>query len=122
MPNIESRIKTLSGQFAKAILAELHRATLGDIVGAGATTLPTVSTRAPTRTRSGRRRRRSTAELEADVAKVVAALKKSSLRAEQLQKATGLDRRALPRVIAMALAARRITKKGEKRGTTYMAK
>ena len=47
---------------------------------------------------------------------------KTGLRSEQLQKALKLDKREISGPLAQALAAKKISKKGEKRATTYFAK
>jgi len=69
----------------------------------------------------GRLGRRSAGALERVVERIVELLSKSSkgLRAEQIRAALGLSAKELPRPIAMALAAKRIRKVGQKRATTY---
>jgi len=69
----------------------------------------------------GRLGRRSAGALERVVDRIVELLSKSSkgLRAEQIRAKLGLSAKELPRPIAMALAAKRIRKVGQKRATTY---
>jgi hypothetical protein len=43
------------------------------------------------------------------------------LRAEQIRAALGVEAKELPRPLADALAAGRVTKTGQKRATTYFA-
>jgi hypothetical protein len=43
------------------------------------------------------------------------------MRAEQIRSSLGLDAKELPKPLADALAAKRISQKGEKRATTYFS-
>ena len=55
---------------------------------------------------------------------VVGALKKkkNGMRSEQLQKLLKLDKKEISGPLAEALTARKITKKGQRRATTYFAR
>ena len=46
----------------------------------------------------------------------------SGLRAEQIRAALGVEAKELPRPLADAVSAGRLTKTGQKRATTYFAK
>ncbi len=46
---------------------------------------------------------------------------KNGLRSEQLQKALKLDKKEITRPLEQALGEKKITKKGQKRSTTYFA-
>ena len=74
--------------------------------------------------KGGKRRRRSAADLAETVESIVKLLKTNTkgLRAEQIRAKLGLARKEIPRPIAAALEAKKITKKGQKRATTYFAK
>jgi hypothetical protein len=52
---------------------------------------------------------------------VIAAIKatKKPLRSEDIQTATKLDKRALPRVLQDGVTAKKLTRKGVRRSTTY---
>jgi hypothetical protein len=68
--------------------------------------------------------RRSPEDIAKTLASVVSTLKGTrgkGLRAEQIQAALKLDRRELPRVIAMGLSKRALKRKGHKRATVYFA-
>lgn len=54
---------------------------------------------------------------------IVELLQKSAggLRAEQIRSALGVEAKELPRPLADALSAGRLTKSGQKRATTYFA-
>lgn len=71
----------------------------------------------------GRLSRRSADDIAAIVDDIVGLLEKHSegLRAEQIRAQLGLEAKELPRPLADALAAKRISKKGQKRATTYFA-
>ena len=60
----------------------------------------------------------------ASVEQVVAVLKKypGGLRSEHLRSELGLQRVETQRVVAAALSAKKISKKGERRATTYFAR
>lgn len=92
----------------------------GDAGSAPSASLPSLGGAAPT----GKRRRRSAADLAQTVDAIVKLLKtnRAGLRAEEIREKLGLARKEVPRPIAAALAARKISKKGEKRATTYFAK
>jgi hypothetical protein len=69
----------------------------------------------------GRLARRSPDEIEAVLGRVVAALKSGPMRAEEIKKSLGLDKKELPRVIALGLETKKLTKKGNRRSTVYSA-
>ncbi len=55
-----------------------------------------------------------------DVVKVVSASSRG-LRAEEIRDKVGLQSKEMPRVLKEGLATKRLSKKGEKRATTYFA-
>jgi len=71
----------------------------------------------------GRLGRRSPADIARVVGQIVSLLEAHprGLRAEQIRDALDVQAKELPRPIAEALQAKRITKVGEKRATTYFA-
>jgi hypothetical protein len=76
--------------------------------------------RAPAKKPSGPLKRRTPAEIIADLERVVAVVRKSTgLRSEQIQKALGLDKREMPRILAMGVAGKRLLRKGQRRSTMY---
>lgn len=128
--SIERRIAALAEQFAKDVLAELKGTNLDDLVqalaGANATSKKAPRTPAPSaapkvarKGKGGRLARRSPAELQAVLDQITAALKGGAMRAEQLQKTLGLDRKELPAVLKLGLDSKTLAKKGQKRATTY---
>lgn len=72
---------------------------------------------------AGRLRRRSAAQLQKGVEKIVALLKKAKqpMRSEQIQGVLRLDRREFPRLVLLGLKTKVLKKQGEKRGTEYTA-
>jgi len=124
--SIERRIAALAEQFAKDVLAELKGTNLDDLVHAlaGATrAAPRAAASAPRgltrKAKGGRLPRRSPADLQALLDKIGAALKHGSLRAEEIQKTLGVDRKELPAVLKLGLDSKTLVKKGQKRATTY---
>ena len=75
--------------------------------------------------RNGKRlARRSLAQIEATLAKVVAAVRATGgkgLRAEDIRRQLGLDVREMPRVLKEGVRAKKLKAKGRKRATTYRA-
>jgi hypothetical protein len=76
------------------------------------------------RGRRGRLGRRSPTDIAAIVDSIVSLLASSpnGLRAEEIRQKLGLDANELPRPIKDALDAKRISKQGQKRATTYFAR
>jgi hypothetical protein len=125
--SLHAQIDALAHTFTSAILAAIKGATLDELVGetAGARVRsgrpqPKTTTARPSRG-SRRLKRRSTADIANEVAKVVATVKasKSGMRAEEIRAQLKLDKRELPRLLQEALAKKLLKKKGEKRATTY---
>jgi hypothetical protein len=142
---LEDAISKLSMTFATNLLEAIKGASLEEILGATAgargaspavkrgpgrppkaaaapaVAKPAASAKAP---KAGRGGRRSSAEIESTIARIVGALKgnKSGMRSEQLQKALGIDKKDIFGPLTKALADGKLTKKGEKRSTTYFAK
>lgn len=74
--------------------------------------------------KGGRLARRSPEDLAKVVDQIVAVLDKhpDGLRAEEIREAIGVSAKELPRPLGDALDGKRITKKGQKRATTYFAR
>ena len=151
MSNLRSTIQGLASGFATSILEALRSASIDELVAvaggshavpaapvkrgpgrppksasasAGAPApAPKAAPAAAKRGRGGRLGRRSAGDITAMIDSIVSALGKASggLRAEQIRAALGVEAKELPRPLADALAAGRITKTGQKRATTYFA-
>jgi hypothetical protein len=139
MPNnLRASLSALATTFADQVLAAIRSASLDELVGestryrpgnnkttrdassgGGPSPSPSPGPRPASR---GRLVRRSSEQIEADLAKVVTLVKTSSgLRSEDIQKRTGLDKRALPRVLKLGLEKKVLRSRGVKRSTTYSA-
>jgi hypothetical protein len=123
--NIEATIANLASEFVARILSALREASLGDLE---TTPQRTRATDAPV---SGARKRirRSPAELQALADKIVAVVKRhpKGIKAEELKRAMGvkpgnIGAKVFTKPLALALASKRITKRGHRRATTYHAK
>jgi hypothetical protein len=135
MSTLRSTIADLAQQFALGVLRAIRSAPLDDILGqtAGGTAKrgpgrprkagSTSAARTPKVGRGGRLARRSATDITKVVESIVALLSKHAdgLRAEQIRAELGLDKKEIGRPISEALASKVITKKGEKRATTYFA-
>jgi hypothetical protein len=135
---LRSTPSALASTFTDAVLAAIRSASLDDLhaesggwassgrggrrartAGAAAQPVP-LATRGKSG-KNGRLARRSDEQIATAVDQVVALVKKSKtgLRAEEIKKALGLDRREVPRILKTAVAKRKLRAKGQKRATTY---
>jgi hypothetical protein len=135
-----TQIQVLAETFTDGILAAIRNASLEDILAGeapakrgGGRSAPKASgggqpeplgTPGAAKRGKGRLARRSASDIEHVVGRIVAKLRehKAGLRSEQLQKMLKLDKKEITRPLEQALAAKKITKKGQKRSTTYFAK
>jgi len=138
--NLKSTIASLAETFSAGALAALRSASLEEILAGGSAaparrgpgrpkkvtnggTTPAAAKPAK-RGKGGRLARRSPSDIEHVIGLVVAKLgeHKDGLRSEQLQKALKLDKKEITGPLNQALAAKKISKKGQKRSTTYFAR
>jgi hypothetical protein len=147
MPTLNSQIQELAQRFAAGVLAAIRSASLEEILGSGGARASGASspsrrgpgrprkepapapTKGPTRTpakktKGGRLPRRSASDIQHVIGLITAELgrHKEGLRSEQLQKALKLDKKEITGPLSLALSEKRISKKGQKRSTTYFAK
>ncbi len=138
MPTLHNAINSLASDFAHQLLAALRGASLEEIIsetsvghlrrgpgrprtrvaGGGGVPVPFRGKR-----KAGRLARRSPADIAKTVEKIVAIVKasKKGINAEGIKAALKVDRRELPKPLAMALKSKKIRKKGHKRATKYFA-
>ena len=132
MSNLKSTIENLANEFAMSIISALRSVSIDELTGVtgiggrgGRPGRPALApaVAAPKRGRGGRLGRRSSADIGRMIDSIVALLQKhpEGLRAEQIREALNCQAKELPRPLADALAAVRITKTGQKRATTYFA-
>jgi hypothetical protein len=138
---LRNQIQALAETFTEGIIAAIRSASLEEILagelpakrgpgrplttaGGGGQPDPLSTPRAAKRRKGGRLARRSASDIEHVVGLIVAKLgeHRAGLRSEQLQKVLKLDKKEITRPLEQALAAKKITKKGQKRSTTYFAK
>jgi hypothetical protein len=133
---LKNRISTLAEEFSAGVLAAIRSASLEEILSEGgrsrgsaaAVHAPSAAPakRGPGRPRkkSGRLARRSPEQIAQVVESIVGALKKqkAGMRSEQLQKLLSLDKKEISGPLAEALSGKKISKKGERRATTYFAR
>jgi hypothetical protein len=132
---LRGTIVQLASDFAEGVLEALRNVSLEDLL-AEASAPSSARSRAPAarprsaeppvkaeRKRGRRLARRSPADIARVVDRIVALLAEQpkGLRSEQIQARLGLAAKEMPRPLADALAARRITRRGQKRATTYLA-
>jgi len=130
--SLRSSLNALAEQFTNGVLAAIRETSLDELHaesgaprgrsagGGGGGGQPD-----PLRRRGGRLARRSQEQIEATLAKVIAAVKATrgkGLRAEEIRKQLALDVREVPRVLREGLAKKKLKAKGNKRATTYFAK
>jgi uncharacterized membrane protein len=145
MSSLKSTIEALSAEFAQNLIAAIKSASLQEIlnetVGASSSaparrgrppasasksaSLPAAApARAARKGKGGRLARRSPEDLAKAKSEIISLLAKhpKGLRSEQIREKLGLSKQEVPRPLADALAEKLITKKGEKRATTYFKK
>ncbi|HEX8793666.1 MAG TPA: hypothetical protein VF765_22135 [Polyangiaceae bacterium] len=128
--SLRSQLDSLAQSFANGVLDAIRAASLEDLLaesggrrrrgGEGGGGQPD-----PLRKDGGRLARRTQEQIEATLAKVVAAVKATrgkGLRAEEIRKSLGLDVREVPRVLKEGLKSRKLKAKGRKRATVYSAR
>jgi hypothetical protein len=144
--SLKNRISALAEEFSAGVLAAIRSASLEEILSEGgrsrgpgfhapqAAHAPAASSsaaepakRGPGRPRgrkSGRLARRSPEQIAQVVESIVGALKKNKtgMRSEQLQKLLSLDKKEISGPLNEALEGKKITKKGQRRATTYFAR
>lgn len=139
--SLRTSLEGLAAKFAQDVLAAIRGASLQELLhdGAGggrgpgrparpravpAARQPAPPRPAAARARGGRLARRSASDIDRTLALVVTALRATrgkGLRSEQIQKALGLDKRELPRVLRTGIAKKALKSKGQKRATVYFA-
>lgn len=139
MSTIRAQIDRLAAQFAGQIIEALRGASLDDLMaiagnrggtgrrgrppGSGGGGVGAGLDLGRPRGDGGRLGRRTADDIGRMIDGIVDLLSKNGggMRAEQIRAALGVEAKELPRPLADALAAGRITKTGEKRATTYFA-
>jgi hypothetical protein len=135
MSTLRDSIQDLAQNFASLVVTAIRGASLQDILSessasAGAKLKPArpAGKRGPGRpkgsTSSKRLARRSAKDIAGVAEGIVALVKKhkGGLRAEQIRAELGIAKKEWARPLEMALSSKKLTKKGEKRATTYFAK
>jgi hypothetical protein len=142
MSNIQSQIHVLARSFVDQVVEVLRGASLRDLVSHDGGSGPVASGRparlptspaiaapsagpAPRAVRSsGRLARRSAAEIQATLDKIVGLLRKhkDGLRAEEIRSTLAMQAKEMPRILKEGLSTKKLTSKGQKRATTYFAK
>lgn len=123
---LQDRIQAAVKVFVEDILEALRTATLDELTGVtgapqGVRTEKPVAAAKPAKSKGGRLPRRSDADIQADVDKIVALVSKNpdGIGAEALRVELGFDKRAMPKPIKVALEMGALRKEGEKRSTLY---
>jgi hypothetical protein len=128
MPDLRSSIHSLAQSFAARVLDAIRSSSLEEILGESSGPKrgpgrPRVKRGPgrPTGRSSKRLARRSTKDLAAVASSIVALVKKhpKGLRGEQIRKELRIAKNEWMRPLGMALASKKLRKKGEKRATTY---
>jgi hypothetical protein len=151
MSTLRSAIQSLADQFAANLLHAVRASSLEDILGLGTAARGPgrpPANRAPGRPRAkrgpgrpsgrssgrpagrppgptkGRLPRRSVKDLEKVAESIVGLVAKhrGGLRGEQIRAQLGIPKNAWMKPLALALGSKKLTKKGEKRSTTYFAR
>jgi hypothetical protein len=146
MPSLRSTLDDLAHSFASSVLSAIRGASLVELLSetggaggarrgpgrprstgsgaGGAARAGRVSAGRPKTGKGGRLARRSAADIEKALGRVVTLLKskKAGLRAEQIRTALQMQSKEMPRILKQGLSAKKLSSKGEKRATTYFAR
>jgi len=131
MSNLQDTLEALANDFVRDVVLAIRRASLEDLSvltgGAPSASRAVASARRAPRS-SGKRIRRSPAELEAFAEKIVAEVKrhKGGMLAEDLKRAMGVPAgnvgaKVFTIPLGVALDSGKIKKRGSRRATTYFA-
>jgi hypothetical protein len=124
--SLRSQLDELASNFTDGVLAAIRTASIEDLLAESQG-----GRRAPARggggqpdplRKGGRLARRTQEQIEAMLAKVIAAVRATGgkgLRSEEIRKGLGLDVREVPRVLKEGLRTRKLRAKGKKRATVY---
>ena len=125
MTTLHAQINALAAEFAHALLRALRNSSLDEIV-AETNSGHARRVRSAGRPRGlvaegGRLARRSDEDLKKLADEIVALVvsNKQGINAEAIKSTLKLERKELPRPLAMALKSKRIVKRGKKRATKY---
>jgi hypothetical protein len=138
---LKSEIEKLAETLAAGVLAAIRGASLEELLGERGTKSvkrgpgrPPKTTRGgggqpdplrrPKKGKGGRLARRSPSDIQHVIGLIASELgrHKEGLRSEQLQKALKMEKKEITGPLNQALAEKRISKKGQKRATTYFAR
>jgi hypothetical protein len=131
MPTLHASINSLAQTFATRVIEAIRSASLEDILGetSGATRGPGRPAQAGASAQgNGRKAKRLARRSARDIAGVTARIvslvksKRGGLRAEQIRAELGIAKNEWMRPLEQALASKKLTKKGQKRATTYFAR
>jgi hypothetical protein len=142
MPTLRSQLDALAATFATQIVAALQGTSLHElgateggwgssgrraraVAGGGGQPDPLSVPAGPEKhAKSGRLSRRSAAQIQAALNKIVLLVKthKAGMRAEQIRAALGMEAKEMPRILKEGVAKKKLSAKGQKRATTYFAK
>jgi hypothetical protein len=131
MQKLRDSIHHLAQDFAAGVLEAIRVASLQDILGESRApkrkSMPGASrlaSRAAAGSSSKRLARRSSKDIAGVADGIVALVKKhhGGMRAEQIRAQLGIAKKEWMRPLEHALSSRKLTKKGEKRATTYFAR
>lgn len=133
MSTLRQALEDQSRRFASEIVNALRSASLDElmsIAGGEAFRLPKLPGNAPSAPKAakaankeGRLNRRSPEDITRTLDNILAvlAVHPEGLRAEQIKEALNLDKREMPKPLALGLETGALTKSGNKRATTYFA-
>jgi hypothetical protein len=141
--SLKNRISVLAEEFSAGVLAAIRSASLDEILAGGSVapakrgpgrppksnggateSAKAAPTKPAPKTKGGRLARRSPEQIAEVIESIVGALKKSKdgMRSEQIQKVLKLDKKEIFGPLNEALEGKKITKKGQRRATTYFAR
>jgi hypothetical protein len=128
--SLRQQLDALASSFANGVLHAIRSASIEDLLAesGGSRRLPksiaTASIAGGSRRRTGRLPRRSAEDVGQIIDRIVSLVKQSpkGMRAEEIRQRLDMQAKEMPRPLKEAVETGRLSKSGQKRATTYVAK
>ncbi len=129
--SLRQQLDSLANSFATGVLHAIRSASIEDLLAesGGSRRLPRALPAAAaaglgSRRRTGRLARRSSEDVGQIIDRIVALVKQSpkGMRAEEIRQKLDMQAKEMPRPLKEAVEAGRLSKSGQKRATTYVAR
>ncbi len=128
--SLRQQLDALANSFATGVLHAIRSASIEDLLAESGGSrrlpraLPVAAASTGARRRTGRLARRSAEDVGQIIDRIVALVKQSSkgMRAEEIRQKLDMQAKEMPRPLKEAVETGRLSKSGQKRATTYVAR